>query len=267
MGSGDWNDGFSTVGNKGRGESVWLGFFLYDILNHFIPIMKQKEENEDLITQYSEILGKLKKSLNKQGWDGRWYRRAYTDNGDVLGSSENEECKIDSIAQSWSAISNAGDNDKKYIAMESLERYLINKEVGIIKLLDPPFENGKLEPGYIKAYLPGVRENGGQYTHAAIWSVIAFAKLKLEDKAYEYFNMINPIEHSNTKEKAEKYKIEPYVIPADIYGSQNLIRKRRLELVYRIKQLVLCCRNRIYIRIKNRKSKINFKSMCPKGME
>ncbi len=223
IGSGDWNDGFSTVGNKGKGESVWLGFFIYDILNGFIPIMREKEENENLIDEYIKIINRLKKALNKQGWDGRWYRRAYTDDGHVLGSSENEECKIDSIAQSWSAISNAGDNDKKYIAMDSLERYLINKEMGIIKLLDPPFEKSELKPGYIKAYLPGVRENGGQYTHAAIWAVIAFAKLKLEDKACEYFNMINPIEHSNTKEKADRYKIEPYIIPADIYGNQNLL--------------------------------------------
>ena len=223
IGSGDWNDGFSTVGNKGKGESVWLGFFLCDVLNNFIPIMKQKEENENLVNEYKETLNKLKKALNKQGWDGRWYRRAYTDNGNVLGSSENEECRIDSIAQSWSVISEAGDNDKKYISMEALERYLINKETGIIKLLDPPFENGKLEPGYIKSYLPGVRENGGQYTHAAIWATIAFAKLKLEDKACEYFNMINPINHSNSKEKADRYKIEPYVIPADVYGNQNLL--------------------------------------------
>lgn len=243
IGSGDWNDGFSTVGNKGKGESVWLGFFLYEILNNFIKVMKTKQEKEDVINNYLEILNKLKKSLNKQGWDGRWYRRAYTDQGEVLGSSENEECKIDSIAQSWACLSNAGDNDKKYIAMEALEKHLINKDVGIIKLLDPPFENGKLEPGYIKSYLPGVRENGGQYTHAAIWAIIAFAKLKLEDKAYQYFNMINPIQHSNSKEKADKYKIEPYVIPADIYGSQNLVRERWMDMVYRLKQLVLSCRD------------------------
>ena len=235
IGSGDWNDGFSTVGNRGKGESVWLGFFIYDILNKFIDIMKNQNEKEHLIQEYIEVINKLKKSLNKQGWDGRWYKRAYTDDGEVLGSSENEECRIDSIAQSWATISNAGDNDKKYIAMEALEKYLINKDIGIIKLLDPPFEKGNLEPGYIKSYLPGVRENGGQYTHSAIWAVIAFAKLKLEDKALQYFNMINPILHSNTKDRVDKYKIEPYVIPADIYGSQNLLRKRRMELVYRFK--------------------------------
>lgn len=235
IGSGDWNDGFSTVGNKGKGESVWLGFFLYDILNNFISIMKQRNEQEDLIRLYEERANQLKKALNKNAWDGMWFRRAYTDYGAVLGSSDNDECRIDSIAQSWSVISGAGENDKKYIAMDALEKYLVNKEEGIIKLLDPPFEKGTLEPGYIKAYLPGVRENGGQYTHSAIWAIIAFAKLKLEDKACRYFEMINPIAHSNTKEKAEKYKIEPYVIPADIYGSGNLLRKRRLELVYRLK--------------------------------
>ena len=223
IGSGDWNDGFSTVGNKGKGESVWLGFFLYDILSQFIEIVKEREKDGTLVDQYKDILNMLKKSLNKEGWDGRWYRRAYTDGGEVLGSTKNEECRIDSIAQSWAVISNAGDNDKKYIAMEALEKYLINKEIGIIKLLDPPFEKGDLNPGYIKSYLPGVRENGGQYTHSAIWVIIAFAKLKLENKASEYFNMINPIEHSNTKDRADRYKIEPYVIPADIYGSQNLL--------------------------------------------
>jgi len=165
IGSGDWNDGFSTVGNKGQGESVWLGFFIYDILTEFIDIIRKKENDENLIKEYTQILSKLKKALNNEGWDGRWFKRAYTDEGNVLGSAENEECRIDSIAQSWAVISNAGDNDKKYIAMESLEKHLIDKEIGIIKLLDPPFEKGVLEPGYIKSYLPGVRENGGQYTH------------------------------------------------------------------------------------------------------
>ena len=221
IGSGDWNDGFSTVGNKGKGESVWLGFFLYLILERFIPIC---EENEDLDRKerYQQVTLNLKKSLNTNGWDGRWFRRAYTDNGDILGSIENDECRIDSIAQSWSIISGTGDNDKKFISMESLENHLVDKENGIIKLLDPPFENGKLEPGYIKSYLPGVRENGGQYTHAAIWVIIAESMLGFGDKGTELYRMINPIEHSRTKESAKKYKVEPYVIPADIYGCNNL---------------------------------------------
>jgi len=140
----------------------------------------------------------------------------------LFGSIENEECRIDSISQSWGVISEAADNDKKYISMQSLENHLIDTENGIIKLLDPPFNKIKLEPGYIKAYLPGVRENGGQYTHAAIWAIIAFAKLGFGDKAVEYYRMINPIEHSRTKDASRKYKVEPYVIAADVYGTNNL---------------------------------------------
>jgi len=248
IGSGDWNDGFSTVGNKGRGESVWLGFFMYDILNKWLPIMEKKMQetnNEDkniekdvnkanenllnteqnslnLIEKYKRIIEELRRALNTKAWDGRWYRRAFTDNGEILGTIGNEECRIDGISQSWATISNAGDNDKKYISMESLENHLIDRENGIIKLLDPPFEKSKLEPGYIKAYLPGTRENGGQYTHAAIWAIIAEAKLGFGEKAVELFRMINPIEHSRTKEAANKYKVEPYVIAADIYGHGNL---------------------------------------------
>ena len=167
IGTGDWNDGLNTVGNKGKGESVWLGFFLYIVLKKFIPICEEyeTEKPKTRAQHYKEVLDMLQKNLNTHGWDGRWFKRAYTDDGEVLGSIENEECRIDSIAQSWSVISGAGDNDKKFISMYSLENHLVDNENGIIKLLDPPFENGKLEPGYIKAYLPGVRENGGQYTH------------------------------------------------------------------------------------------------------
>ena len=176
IGSGDWNDGFSTVGNKGKGESVWLAFFLCDVLNKFSGICEYvekrdkketKEAKEELkkSVKYREIVEKLRKAINTNAWDGRWFNRAFTDDGSVLGSLQNDECKIDSIAQSWSVISNMGDNDKKYISMESLENHLVDTENGLIKLLDPPFEKGNLEPGYIKAYLPGTRENGGQYTH------------------------------------------------------------------------------------------------------
>lgn len=221
IGSGDWNDGFSNVGVKGKGESVWLGFFLYTVLERFIPICRQRQEEEKALI-YEENMKRLKKALNTVAWDGRWFKRAYTDDGDTLGSIENEECRIDSISQSWSVISGAGDNDKKFIAMESLENHLVDSQNGIIKLLDPPFEKGKLEPGYIKAYLPGVRENGGQYTHASCWVIIAESILGFGDKAVDYYRMINPIEHARTKEAAKKYKVEPYVIAADIYGAQNL---------------------------------------------
>lgn len=221
IGSGDWNDGLSTVGNEGKGESVWLGFFLYRILEDFIPICIKKGDKE-LATKYNNIKENVKKSLNSNGWDGHWYKRAFTDSGQVLGSMENEECKIDGITQSWSVISGAGDNDKRYISMESLDNHLVDRENGVIKLLDPPFEKSSLEPGYIKSYLPGVRENGGQYTHGAIWAIIANCKLGFGEKAVEYFKIVNPIEHSKTKELANKYKVEPYVVAADIYGAHNL---------------------------------------------
>ena len=222
IGTGDWNDGLNTVGNKGKGESVWLGFFLYDILYRFIKIVELKED-ENLANGYKQIVERLRQALNTNGWDGNWYKRAFMDDGKILGSNLNEECKIDSIAQSWSVISNAGDEKKQKKALEKLEENLIDEKTGIIKLLNPPFENSNLEPGYIKSYLPGVRENGGQYTHGAIWAIIAFSKLGLKNKAEKYFTMINPIEHSKTKEKQDVYKIEPYVISADIYASQNLL--------------------------------------------
>ena len=221
IGIGDWNDGFSTIGPEGKGESVWLGFFLYQILQEFAELANYKNDDA-LAERYRSIATQLEESLNTNAWDGRWFKRAFADNGDAYGSMENEECRIDSIAQSWSVISGAGEESKKIQAMESLENHLVDKENGIIKLLDPPFVKGKLEPGYIKAYLPGVRENGGQYTHSAIWAVIAEAMLGKGDKAVELYRMITPIEHSRTKEAANKYKVEPYVIAADVYGAQNL---------------------------------------------
>ncbi len=183
---------------------------------------KYKFGEFDRIQRYKQISEKLKKALNTEGWDGRWYKRAFMDDANVLGSLQNEECRIDGISQSWATISNAGDNDKKYISMESLENHLVDKENGLIKLLDPPFEKSKLEPGYIKSYIPGTRENGGQYTHGAIWAIIAEAMLGFGDKAVELFRMINPIEHSKTREAAQKYKVEPYVVVADIYSHENL---------------------------------------------
>ena len=221
IGTGDWNDGFSEVGNKGRGESVWLGFFMYHVIQRFLEYV-QKSGDENTVNRYNGILFKLNQTLNSEGWDGRWFRRAYMDNGQILGSIENEECRIDGISQSWSVISKAGDSSKARIAMESLENHLVDKENGIIKLLDPPFANGKINPGYIKSYLPGVRENGGQYTHGSLWAIIAEALLGQGNKANELFRMINPIEHSRTRDACNKYKVEPYVIPADIYGAGNL---------------------------------------------
>ena len=220
IGSGDWNDGFSNIGSKGNGESIWLGFFLYDILNRFVKLCEIKNDKENY-NRLVYIKEELKRKLNTNGWDGRWFKRAITDDGIEIGSMNSEECKIDSISQSWSVISNAGDNDKKYISMQEVESYLVDKENKIIKLFTPAFKNSTINPGYIKAYPSGVRENGGQYTHAAIWTIIAFAKLGFGDKAIELLKMISPIEHSNNQEAAKRYRVEPYVITADIYDIEG----------------------------------------------
>jgi cellobiose phosphorylase len=217
IGSGDWNDGMNNI----KGESVWLGFFLYDVLNKFIKICEIKNDN-DRKKIYIETMEKLKQALNTSGWDGRWYKRAYFKDGTALGSVQNDECKIDGISQSWAAISDAGENDKKYMAMDSLDNYLVDRENMIIKLLTPPLDKTSLEPGYIKSYIPGVRENGGQYTHGAIWSIIANVRLGLGDRAGEYFRFLNPIEHTRTSEAVRKYKAEPYVVAADVYSAPNL---------------------------------------------
>ena len=222
IGIGDWNDGFSNIGSKGNGESIWLGFFLYDILNNFIPICKMRDRL-DLVEKYTSIIQNLKKNLNNSGWDGRWFKRAITDDGTEIGSISSDECKIDSISQSWSVISNAGDNDKKFIAIEEAESHLIDKDNRIIKLFDPPFEKSSINPGYIKSYPPGIRENGGQYTHAVCWLIIAEALLGFGDKAFEIAEMINPIEHSKNKEEAKTFKLEPYVLEADLYSNKDLI--------------------------------------------
>jgi cellobiose phosphorylase len=218
MGSGDWNDGMNTVGNKGRGESVWLGWFLIANLDLFIPICKEQGDLERA-EKYQNVKAEIIVAIEKTAWDGSWYRRAYFDNGDVLGSAGNSECKIDSIAQSWSVISGAGDSERSLQAMNSLEDYLVSREDGLIKLLTTPFDKSELEPGYIKGYIPGVRENGGQYTHAAAWAIIAFAKMGDGDKAWELFELINPINHTTNMRDYTRYKVEPYVLAADVYST------------------------------------------------
>lgn len=216
MGSGDWNDGMNEVGNKGKGESVWLSWFLYKILVDFSPICRS-HGRMDLAERYSKEAAILRDNINKNAWDGEWYKRAFFDDGTALGSVSNEECKIDSISQSWSVISDAGEEEKRRKAMNSLEHYLMDDENGLVKLLSPAFKNSNLEPGYIKSYPEGIRENGGQYTHGAIWAGIAFALMKENDKAYKVFEMLNPINHARTDSEMKKYKVEPYVIAADVY--------------------------------------------------
>ncbi len=219
MGSGDWNDGMSTVGNKGKGESVWLGWFLYDILDNFTQACAYKKDDERL-KRYKEMQEYIRINLEENAWDGNWYRRAYFDDGTPLGSSQNEEYQIDSLSQSWAVISGAGSKERTAEAMKSLEHYLIKEDKGMIFLLTPPFSKSALEPGYIKGYVPGVRENGGQYTHAATWVILAFAKLSQGNKATKLYNMINPINHTKTLPQCEKYKTEPYVMTADVYGKE-----------------------------------------------
>lgn len=216
MGSGDWNDGMNTVGNKGKGESVWLSWFMYKILIDFASICKNKNDNARA-ELYSEYAVSLAKSINENAWDGEWYKRAFFDDGTPMGSIQNDECKIDSISQSWSVISGAGETEKSRKAMVAAENYLIDSENRIIKLLTPPFKNSNLEPGYIKRYPSGIRENGGQYTHAAVWFGIAEAILKNKAKAYEIFDMLNPVNRTRTDLEVNTYKVEPYVMAADVY--------------------------------------------------
>ena len=217
MGSGDWNDGMSTVGNKGKGESVWVGWFLYLILNRFIPLCEYREDLERA-KNYRDNAEYILKNIENNAWDGNWYRRAYFDDGTPLGSIENDECMIDSLAQSWSIISEGGDKQRSIQAMKSVEQYLVKKEEGLILLFTPPFDEGELKPGYIKGYVPGVRENGGQYTHGATWVINALAMLGEGDKAAEYFNLINPINHTRTQIECATYRVEPYVMAADVYA-------------------------------------------------
>jgi len=217
MGSGDWNDGMSTVGNKGQGESVWLGWFLYSILDKFQSICKFKRDDKHS-DEYLKLKEFIRENIETNAWDGSWYRRAYFDNGTPLGSVENDECQIDAISQSWAVISGAAKESRAREAVDALERNLIREDKGVMLLLTPAFDKSALEPGYIKGYIPGVIENGGQYTHAAIWSVLALAKICHNDRAYKAFSMINPINHTKTYLNCEIYKVEPYVMAADVYA-------------------------------------------------
>ncbi len=216
---GDWNDGMNNVGCEGKGESVWLGWFLCSTLEKMIPICREMNDGARA-EDYSLLTRKIANAIENNGWDGNWYIRAFFDDGTPLGSAANSECKIDSLAQTWSVISGIGDPVRVEKAMQSLENYLVMDEEGIIKLLTPPFNDGNLEPGYIKGYLPGVRENGGQYTHAAAWVVAAFARLGDGNKAWDCFRILNPVNHGRTNRESWIYKVEPYVMAADVYGEQ-----------------------------------------------
>jgi cyclic beta-1,2-glucan synthetase len=217
IGSGDWNDGMNRVGHEGRGESVWLGWFLYSALAAFTPIAESRGDPQTA-ERWRAHMRALKVSLEDSGWDGDWYRRAYFDDGSPLGSVVNAECRIDSIAQSWSVLSGAADLTHAEQAMAAVDQYLIRRGDGLVLLFTPPFDHSDVDPGYVKGYLPGIRENGGQYTHGAIWSVLAFAALGDGDRAGELFSLLNPINHASTRAGVLRYKVEPYVMAADVYA-------------------------------------------------
>ena len=217
MGCGDWNDGMNLVGRHGKGESVWLAFFLVHVLQEFTAVAHVRGDAafaEKCVAQAAE----LKVNIENNAWDGSWYRRAYFDNGEPLGSASNLECQIDSIPQSWSVLSGAANAKRSRQAMEAVNDRLVRREHSLIQLFDPPFDKSPLDPGYIKGYVPGVRENGGQYTHAAIWTVMAFAALGDKQRAWELLSLINPLNHGSTPAGIATYKVEPYVVAADVYA-------------------------------------------------
>jgi len=217
IGSGDWNDGMNIVGEHGKGESVWLGFFLYHVLMQFIEVARMRGD-DSWVERCQHEAAQLRLNIEQSGWDGDWYRRAYFDDGSPLGSAKNAECRIDSVSQSWSVISGAGDPARSRMAMNAVDQLLVRREHSLIQLLDPPFDKSDLNPGYIKGYVPGVRENGGQYTHAAIWTAMAFAALGDTRRAWELTTMINPVRHALSPADVSTYKVEPYVVAADVYA-------------------------------------------------
>ena len=210
----------SRVGAEGHGESVWLAWFLITTLRSFARIAVargEQTEADDLL----RIADTYAQAVEAAGWDGQWYRRAYYDDGTPMGSATSDECQIDSIAQSWSVISGAGGAARQDLAMRALNAQLVREDARLIMLLTPPFDHGTHDPGYIKGYLPGVRENGAQYTHAALWAVLATAMRGDGDRAFELFQMINPLTHSATAVSMERYKVEPYVVAADVYTAPS----------------------------------------------
>jgi cyclic beta-1,2-glucan synthetase len=220
IGGGDWNDGMNRVGVEGRGESVWLAWFLITTLRGFAPHAEARGDAavaEDLRRRADAYAA----AVEAHGWDGAWYRRAYYDDGTPLGSAASQECRIDSIAQSWSVISGAGDPARRALAMRSLEEHLVREDARLVLLLTPPFDETPKDPGYIKGYVPGVRENGAQYTHAGLWAVLATALEGNGDRALELFQMLNPLTHTRTPADAASYKVEPYVVAADVYTAEG----------------------------------------------
>ncbi len=224
IGTGDWNDGYNQVGKNGQGESIWLAWFLCDVLKRFARICEQYGDDETA-RRYMSQTKKYAAAIEKSAWDGNWYQRAYFDNGKSLGSNQDTECQIDAIAQSWAVLSGSGDPQRSLLAMQSVVDRLVDPHDRLVLLFTPPFDKTSLDPGYIKGYLPGTRENGGQYTHAAIWTAWAFANLGDGKQAGALFDLLNPVFQSDTEEKALVYRVEPYVICADIYSREPYVRR------------------------------------------
>jgi cyclic beta-1,2-glucan synthetase len=216
MGCGDWNDGMNKVGAGGKGESVWVAWFLLCTFDRFIPLVEARGDHERA-AYYRAQAERLHRAIDDQAWDGRWYRRAYFDDGTPLGSAQNDECRIDSLAQSWAVIAR-GDTERSRLAMREVSDRLVRRDDKLILLFTPPFDKTAHDPGYIKGYLPGVRENGGQYTHAATWVVQAFALLGEGGQAMELFDLLNPVLHGDSGRAEANYKVEPYVVAADVYS-------------------------------------------------
>jgi cellobiose phosphorylase len=218
IGSGDWNDGMNLVGIHGKGESVWLAQFFRDVLLKFAVLARQRGD-EAFADKCMATAKDMEKAVENEAWDGEWYRRAYFDSGEPLGSRNNIECQIDLLPQSWSVLSGMSNRARIELAMEQAYKRLVRHDAKIVQLLDPPFEKAEPNPGYIRGYLPGVRENGGQYTHSAIWTIMAFAQLGDAARAWELFSLINPINHGSTPDDIKRYKVEPYVVAADVYSA------------------------------------------------
>jgi cyclic beta-1,2-glucan synthetase len=216
IGCGDWNDGFNRVGQFGQGESVWVGWFLLVILREFIPLMQARGDG-DAARQYQVRADALRQALEQHAWDGQWYRRAFFDDGTPLGSRQNDECQIDSIAQTWAVLADA-QSHRTAQAMQAVMQRLVRRDDRLVLLFAPPFDRSMLDPGYVKGYLPGIRENGGQYTHPALWVIQALVRQGSAGQAMELFDLINPIRHSATLQQAARYQVEPYVVAADVYG-------------------------------------------------
>src|SRR5439155_2759891 len=217
MGTGDWNDGMNRVGREGRGESVWLGFFLVHVIDRFLPFCARRGDGAR-VARYSARRAELMTALNDAGWDGAWYRRAYYDDGTPLGSKDGDECRIDALAQAWAIISHVAPPERAAQALEAVETMLVSERHALVRLLTPPFVRTPHDPGYIKGYVAGVRENGGQYTHAACWLIRAVAELGRNNRAAKLLEMLIPVSHALTPEAVDRYKLEPYVVAADVYG-------------------------------------------------